>query len=34
MGLVLGWAKLKTGSLRLPVLLHATNNSFVMIFAS
>ena len=34
MGLVLGWAKLKTGSLRLPVLLHATNNSLVMIFAS
>ena len=34
MGLVFGWAKMKTGSLRLPVLLHATNNTLVMILAS
>ncbi len=34
MGLVLGWAKLKTGSLRLPVLLHAINNGLVLVVAS
>jgi len=34
MGLVLGWAKMKTGSLRLPVLLHAANNSLVLLLSS
>jgi len=34
MGLVLGWARMKTSSLRLPVLLHAANNSLVMLMAS
>ena len=31
MGLVLGWARMKAGSLRLPILLHAANNSLVML---
>ena len=34
MGLALGWARMKTGSLRLPVLLHAANNSLVMLLAT
>jgi len=34
MGLALGWAKLKVGSLRLPILLHAMNNGLVLAFAS
>jgi TPR repeat protein/membrane protease YdiL (CAAX protease family) len=34
MGLVLGWARMKTNSLRLPVLLHAANNSLVMLAAT
>ncbi|MDD5262053.1 MAG: CPBP family glutamic-type intramembrane protease [Methylacidiphilales bacterium] len=32
-GLVLGWVKLKTNSLRLPVFLHAINNALVLAFA-
>ncbi len=34
MGLVLGWARMKTGALRLPVLLHAANNTLVMLAAT
>ena len=34
MGLIFGWAKLKTGSLRLPVGLHALNNTLGIVFAS
>ena len=32
-GLVLGWVRLKTDSLRLPVFLHALNNSLFLAFA-
>jgi membrane protease YdiL (CAAX protease family) len=32
-GLVLGWVRLRTASLRLPVLLHAINNSLSLAFA-
>ena len=34
MGLVLGWARMKTCSLRLPVLLHAVNNGLVLFLSS
>jgi hypothetical protein len=33
-GLALGWVKLKTDSLRLPVLLHAINNGLVLAFST
>jgi len=32
-GLILGWVKLKTGSLRLPLLLHGMNNALAVVFA-
>ena len=31
LGLILGWSRLKSGSLGLPVLIHALNNSLVMV---
>jgi membrane protease YdiL (CAAX protease family) len=34
LGFVLGWAKLKSGSLRLSTLLHALNNSLVLVLAN
>lgn len=33
-GLILGWVKLRTGSLRLPVLLHTLNNGLFLALAS